>query len=125
VPAGVDGISVGLSIRRVGSMTVDDQELLDPSAATAIAAGKSAGTGASAKNASAPVEIVSRVPVLGEDGENEYDEAAFAGATTSGERTTLTDATGCSSGGAGPLSLALMAAALASRARTRWRIRRI
>jgi hypothetical protein len=32
VPAGVDGISVGLSIRRIGSMTVDDQELLDPSA---------------------------------------------------------------------------------------------
>ena len=53
------------------------------------------------------------------------DEAAFAEATTSAEGTTLTDATGCTSGGGGPLSLALMAAALASRARARRRIRRI
>jgi hypothetical protein len=108
-------------------MTVDDQELLDPSASagTAVAAGgNSAGTGASVQPASALAQIVSREPFLGEEGgENEYDEAAFAESTAFAEATTPAAATGCTSGGADPVTLALMALALASRARVRRRIR--
>jgi hypothetical protein len=120
VPAGVTGISVGLSIRRIGSMTVDDQELFDASVATVVAAGgkgaaTSPRTDASGQTFVATVELVSQEAFFGEeDGENEHDEAAFA-------ESTVADATGCKSGGAGPVSVALLAAALASRARARRR----